>query len=100
MNNNPGIIFAIGSNPLLVYICNVSDNARRSQNECLYEPGHLSEFVWHSEIVWAVVPGAPQTYSGAPQGCQAPPNNSHGPLVPAIRDPSYSDCWEECTYRI
>jgi len=90
MNNYPCIILAVEGNCLLVDIRRVSDNTCSPPNEYLYEPWHLSEFVYDFRIGSLTLRGASKVLSGAPTCSQTYHNHSHGTPVPVIRDPSYS----------
>ena len=43
-----------------------------------------------------MLPCAPKVLSGALRWSQTSHNHSHGTSVPVIRDPSYSEGWQEC----
>jgi hypothetical protein len=52
MNNDPGIIFTIEGNLLLMYSWKVSENTYSPMNEYLKEPRYLSEFAFIPMLVW------------------------------------------------
>jgi hypothetical protein len=47
-----------------------------------------------------VFPGAPTVLSSTPRCSQTSHNHSHDTSAPAIRDPSYSEGWQECSPRV
>jgi len=47
-----------------------------------------------------MLPGPPKVLSCAPRCSQTSHNHSHGPSVPVIRDPSYSEGQQECPPRV
>jgi hypothetical protein len=47
-----------------------------------------------------VLPGAPKVLSGAPRCSHTYQNHSHGIAVTVIRDPSYSEAWQECPPKV
>jgi len=47
-----------------------------------------------------VLPGAPRVLSGGPRCSQTYHSHSHGTTVPDMRDPSYSEGWQECPPRV
>ena len=47
-----------------------------------------------------MLPGAPKVLSGALRCSQTSPNHPHATSVPVIRDPSYSEGWQECPFRV
>ena len=79
---------------------NILKNACRPVNEYLYEPRHLSEFVWDIPIGLVTLPGTPKVVSSSPTCSQTYSNISPCTAVPVIRYSSYSEGRPECPPRV
>lgn len=86
INNNPWIVIAEESNPVISYIQRVSDNVCSSPNDDSSEPKHQAQFVWSLFIGCVILACTSTVHSGGTAFSQAYYNHYAIALILGFRN--------------